>query len=113
MSVFTYLDAIDAARERLDDEANMRVTDDEILSMHLPRALQQLRADRPDLWLGLYGTEAFKPTTLSATMPFADEGFTPLVDALVAGLAGKQDEPSATPKESMADARSERARKGR
>lgn len=110
-AIFSYDDVIQSAREKIGQAANLRLTDDEIMDYHLPQALQNLRADRPDLWIGIYGSEAFKPTTQSGLLPFADEGFTPLVEALASVLSTKDDDPKGSQTSVMTDAKSERSRK--
>jgi hypothetical protein len=107
---FTYDDVIQAARQQIQDDAQRRWTDAAILTYILPRVLQQLRADRPDLWIGLYGTEAFKPSQ-SAAIPFDDAGYNTLVEALVAAINEEQDESASDGVAAFADSRSERARR--
>lgn len=107
---FTYDDAIQHARKRMNDDAQRRWSDSDILNLVLPGALQQLRADRPDLFIGLYGTENFKPSQ-TAAIPFDDAGFSALVDALVAAILSQDDEAVGAGTAANADARSERARR--
>ena len=109
-SNFTYDDAIQAARQQIQDDAQRRWTDNDILTFILPRVLQQLRTDRPDLWIGQYGTEVFKPSQ-TAAIPFDDSGFNTLVEALIAAVNEEQDESASDGVASLADARSERARR--
>lgn len=108
---FTYDDAIQAARKQLNDDAQRRWSDNDILTLVLPRVLLQLRSDRPDLWHGLYGTENFKPAQLDP-LPFDDVGFNALAEALIAAINEQDAENSTSGVATFADSRSERARKG-
>lgn len=107
---FTYDDAIQAVRERLNDDAQRRTSDEDILNRYLPGVLAQLRADRPDLWYGTYGTETYKPGQMDA-IAFDDAGFESLVDALYAAIQAVDEESARTGLAGFADMRSERARK--
>lgn len=109
-SNFTYDDAIQAARQQIQDDAQRRWSDNDILTYILPRVLQQLRADRPDMWIGLYGTENFKPSQ-TAAIPFDDAGYNTLVEAIIAAVNEEQDESANDGVAAMADAKSERSRR--
>jgi hypothetical protein len=82
---FVFQDVLDHVREQLNDDAQRRWDDTDILNRYLPAALQQLRADRPDLFIGSYGTENYKPSALDP-LPFDDAGFSTLVEALIARI---------------------------
>lgn len=107
---FTFDDVIQAVRQQLNDDAQRRHKDSDILNLHLPRAYQQLYADRPDLFIGLEGTVNFKPAQADP-LPFDDAGFTPLMEAVLASVEGKQAEDVNRGSAAAADARSERARR--
>lgn len=109
-SNFTIDDAIQAVREQIEDDLGVRIEDTDILTLHVPKVLQQLRSDRPDLWHGAYGTENFKPGQ-SDPVPFDDMGFNAFVEALLASVEEKEDEAMADGSAQGADARSERARR--
>lgn len=110
-SNFTYQDAVDQARELLDDDAQRRWSDDDINSRYVPRVLQQMRSDRPDCFLDVLTTLNPKPA-IDAACAFADELFPAFVEALVAAIHGSQEETAGGGQAAMADARAERA-KGR
>lgn len=105
---FTYQDAIDAARELVNDDAQRRWDDADVLSRILPRQLAQLKADRPDAFLGVLATVNLKPSATDACA-FDDSCFNPFVEALVAAIEGTDDEAAAGAQ--AADGRSERARR--
>lgn len=107
---FTFQDVLDHVREQLNDDAQRRWDDTDILNRYLPAAFQQLRADRPDLFVGLYGTENFKPSAQDP-LPFDDLGFTTLVEALVARIQGSEEESAGSGVAGVADSLSERARR--
>lgn len=107
---FTVDDAIQAVREQIEDDASRRIDDTDILNLHVPKVLQQLRADRPDLWIGAYGTESFKPAQTDP-LPFDDMGFNAFVEALLASVEEKEDEAMSDGSAAGADARSQRARR--
>ena len=109
-AIFTYADAIQAVRTRLNDDAQRRYSDTKIHNDFLPGVLQQLRADRPDLWLGAYGTGNFKPSMLDP-VAFDDMGFQSFVDALHAAVEAMEEESVQTGVANVADSKSERARK--
>lgn len=107
---FTFDDVVLAVREQLNDNASRRITDTDILLYHLPGVYQQLRNDRPDLFIGLFtATINFKPSA-SDPLPFGDEGYYALVQALLADVQERAAE-TASGAAGAADARSERARK--
>lgn len=108
---FTYQDAVDQARELLDDDAARRWTDEDIRARYLSRVLMQLRADRPDAFLDVLSTFNPKPALDDACVG-ADEVFPALVEGLVAAIHGSQEETVSGGQAGMADARAERA-KGR
>lgn len=107
---FTYADAIQAVRTRLNDAVARRYNDSVILNDFLPGVLQQLRADRPDLWLGQYGTENFKPSQTDPVV-FDDMGYQTFVDALHSAVEAMEEESVQSGVAGMADGKSERARK--
>jgi hypothetical protein len=107
---FTYDDVIQAARLQLNDKAQRRWPDADIMTYVLPRALQQLRSDRPDLFIGLFGSEVFKPSQ-SAPLQCDDAGFDALVEAVLAKVNEGEDEAANSGVSNMADARSQRDRK--
>lgn len=107
---FTVDDAIQAVRSRLNDNQQRRFTDDRILSDYVPGVLAQLRADRPELWHGAYGTENPKPAQTDPC-PFFDEGFQSFVDALLAAVEAQDEESAKTGLAGFADERAERERK--
>lgn len=109
-SNFTWDDAIQAARESLQDAAQRRWGDAEILTFVLPRVLQQLRADRPDLFIGLFGAENFKPSQTDP-IDMDDLGFNSLVDAIVAAILKQDEESAGSGSAQAADFTSERSRK--
>lgn len=88
-TVLTYFDVLQSVRERMGNDENLRITDDEIMDSYMPRALAQLRMERPDLYQGLYGSETFKPTDTSAFIQIPDSGFVRLVETLVALLKAR------------------------
>jgi hypothetical protein len=109
-SNFTYGDVIDAARKQLNDDAQRRWNDSDIIAYYLPRALQQLRADRPDLWYGNYGAENFKPSAADPLV-FDDAGFNTLVEALLSIIHSEDEEASSASSAGFNDAKSERSRR--
>lgn len=109
---FVYQDAIDQVRKLLDDDAARRLTDDDINNLYVPRILMQLRADRPDVFLG--GLSTFNPKPgITYACAFDDVAFNDFVEALLAAINGAMEETVSTGQAGMADARSERARRGR
>lgn len=109
---FTYQDVADQAREILQDSAKRRWTDEDIRVRYLPRVLMQLRADRPDAFLGSYTTFDPSPAALSTACAFEDEVFNACVEALVAAVQASEEEAASMGQSGASDARSERARKG-
>lgn len=107
---FNFADVLDAARAQFHDDPQRRITDTDLITITVPRALQQLRADRPDLFFGLYGTENFKPS-ITDPIPFDDAGYTALVEAVIAIVNEGEDESIGDGTASFADQRSERARR--
>lgn len=107
---FTYQDVLDSTREALQDSAQRRWDDSEIQNYTLPRVLQQLRGDRPDLFIGLFGTEDFKPS-MDDAIPFDDLGFNTLVEALVAAILKQEEESAGSGSAAAADYSSERSRR--
>lgn len=107
---FTYDDAIQATRKQLNDDAQRRWPDVDILNYVLPRVLQQLKTDRPDLFIGLYRTENFKPSQTDP-IPFDDAGFNALTEALIAAVNEQDAETTSSGVATFADSRSERARR--
>ena len=112
-TVFTIDDAIQAARQSFEDEAQRRIDDVEILTYHVPRALQQLYSDRPSLFVGhaTLGAVNFKVAQMDP-LPFDDNGFNDFVEAIIASVESKDEEAVAAGVAGMADAKSQRARKG-
>lgn len=108
-SNFTFDDAIQAARRQLNDDAQRRWTDADILAIYLPRVYAQLAADRPDLFVGTGGV-TFKPAQMDP-IPFDDAGYNPFVEALVAAIMETQEESVSMGQAVGADQRSERARR--
>lgn len=108
---FIYQDVLDAVRTQIGDESQRRWPDATILSRTIPRALSQLRSDRPDIWHGVYGTENFKPTAVTAC-PFDDVGFDALVQAVVSLLNEQSEEAGSDGLAVLADMKSERNRTG-
>lgn len=106
---FTYGDAVGAARESLQDAAQRRWPDATIFTYVLPRVLQQLRSDRPDLFIGTFGSENFKPTD-EDVLP-DDMGFNTLVEAIVAAILKQEEESAGSGSAAAADFTSERSRK--
>lgn len=109
---FTYQEAVDQAREILQDSAKRRWTDEDIRVRYLPRVLAQLRADRPDAFLGGYATFDPSPAALSAACAFEDDVFNAFVEALVAAVQASEDEAAGPAQSGVAEGRAERA-KGR
>lgn len=107
---FTFEDAIVAVRKQLNDDAQRRITDQEVLDLVLPRVYQQLYSDRPDLFLGSYGAVNFKPGLQNA-IPFDDVGFNAFVEALIAAIMERAEESVSMGQAQGADGRSERARR--
>lgn len=100
-AVYTYDDVIEAVRERLDDATQARLTDEEILAFHVPRALQALYNERPDVFIGVFSTLAMKPTDQSALVQIDDTGFPDLVERILQTVAARKPEvsdPVARPK---------------
>lgn len=91
---FTFDDVVQHVRKRLNDDAQRRWPDADIMTLFLPGQLQQLRSDRPDFFIGTAWAENYKPSQTDP-LPFADEGFQTLVDALVAAIQEENYEASA------------------
>lgn len=107
---FTIRDAVAAVVKQNQDDAQRRWDETSINTHLVPRAIQQLRSDRPDLFFGAYGSEVFKPG-LEDPLPFADEGYSAFVEALLALVNESEEESVAQGTAGMADARSERSRR--
>lgn len=108
---FTYQDAVDQAREILQDSAKRRWSDEDIRVRYLPRTLMQLRADRPDAFLADLSALNPKPA-LATACAFADEAFNAFVEMLVAVVQASEEEAASPGQSGSSDARAERA-KGR
>lgn len=108
---FTYQDAVDQARELLDDDAQRRWSDADINLRYVPRVLQQMRTDRPDAFLDVLTTLNPKPA-IDAACAFSDVIFPAFVEALVAAIHGSQEETASGGQAALADSRAER-NKGR
>ena len=82
----------------------------DIMQRFVPAALVQLRNDRPDAFVGSFGTESFKPAEADPT-PFDDSCFHTFVQAVVSAVQSSEDESASSGVAGMADAKSERARR--
>jgi hypothetical protein len=107
---FTIDDAIQATRQQLQDDAQRRYDDVTILTQYVPRVMQQLYSDRPDLFVGSYAVVNFKPGQMDPLV-FDDVGFNSFVEGLVAAIESQSDESVSSGVAGMADQKSERARR--
>jgi hypothetical protein len=105
-----FSNALDAAREDLNDDAQRRWPDTDLMNYVVPKVLAQLRADRPDLFVGSFTSMNLAPV-IEDFLPFDDEGFFSFVEAIVASVLGQSEESVGRGKEAAADGKSERARK--
>lgn len=108
---FTFDDVIQATRKMLNDDAQRRWSDADILALFIPREYQQLRADNPHLFIGTSWAENFKPSQTDP-IPFADEGFNQFVEMLIAAIQEQSSEAVSAGIASAADARAQRAGRG-
>lgn len=110
-SNFTFDDIIQAVRKQLNDDAQRRWTDADILSIYLPRIYQQLRSDSPHFFIGTAWSENYKPSQ-NDPLPFADEGFNQFVEMLLAAIQEQSSEAVSAGIAAAADARAQRAGRG-
>lgn len=108
---FTFDDVIQHVRMKLNDNAQRRWPDSDIMSFFVPAAYQQLRADRPDAFMGFtkFGTENFKPSQADP-LPFADEVFTEFVDMVLASIQMQSAEAVNAGTAAQADGMAQRSR---
>lgn len=107
---FTYQEAVDQAREMLQDSAKRTWSDEDVRVRYLPRVLMQLRSDRPDAFLGGYATFDPKPA-LATACAFDDEVFNAFVEMLVAALQATEEEAASPGQSGASDSRAERAKR--
>jgi hypothetical protein len=107
---FVYQDAVSSARKQFADDAGRRWSDGDIEILILPRVLQQLRADRPDAFIGAYTGLNLKPS-LADPCVFDDALFNAFVEAIVAAVTAVDEESVASGQSAGTDALSERARR--
>jgi hypothetical protein len=107
---FTIDDAIQAARKLLNDDAQRRHTDADIMAVIVPRVLQQLYSDRPDAFVGSFGSVNFKPSQADP-LPFDDVCFNAFIEGIVAAIDSGEEESIGQGIAGSADNRAQRSRR--
>lgn len=85
----TVAEAVTSARGTLQDRDAVRVSTPDLEGFALD-ALNMIRNDRPDLFLGSWG--AIAPVTGTAALPLDDQFFRPVVDYMIARAETQDDE---------------------
>lgn len=109
-TTFVYQDAVDAARKKIADAAGRRIDDGDIELVMIPEVLADLRAKRPDLFIGAFDSVNLKPS-LADPCAFDDAGYAEFVEALVSAITAMDEESMSGGQSAAADARSERSRR--
>lgn len=88
----TVQQVIDAVRKPINDEDGTRVPDPELIGYY-DSAIAQIYRDRPDLFIGKFGSALFSMDSTAATvLPIADRYFQAVVDYVMTRCEIKDDE---------------------